>query len=91
MMEHEVVRKRGWITERAFFGDVSRSHLGPGPNASNLPCTLATSSGYPASCTGTSFILPSFVATVAVLPLCALRLTAQTAAIFYILNPLVLA
>ena len=94
MMEHEVVRKRGWITEEHFLEMLAATHLVPGPNASELAMHIGyVQAGYPGLiAAGTSFILPSFVATVAVAALYVrYGSLPQTAAIFYILNPLVLA
>lgn len=94
MMEHEVVRKREWITEEHFLEMLAATHLVPGPNATEMAMHIGyVQAGYPGLiAAGTSFILPSFIATVAMAWLY-IRYGSlpQTAAIFYILNPLVLA
>ncbi|HAE85053.1 MAG TPA: chromate transporter, partial [Anaerolineaceae bacterium] len=94
MMEHEAVRKRGWITEEHFLEMLAATNLVPGPNATEMAMHIGyVEAGYPGLiAAGTSFILPSFIATVAMAWLY-IRYGSlpQTAAIFYVLNPLVLA
>ena len=94
MMEHEVVRKRGWITEEHFLEMLAATHLVPGPNATEMAMHIGyVQAGYLGLIVaGISFILPSFIATVAMAWLY-IRYGSlpQTAAIFYVLNPLVLA
>ena len=94
MMESEIVRKRKWLTSERFLELLAATHLVPGPNATELALHIGyLQAGYAGwLAAGASFILPSFLATIALawvytrygsLP--------QVDAIFYALNPLVLA
>jgi len=94
MMESEIVRKRKWLTGEHFLELLAATHLVPGPNATELALHIGyLEAGFPGLlAAGASFILPSFIATVSfawaytrygALP--------QVDAIFYALNPLVLA
>ncbi|HPY32566.1 MAG TPA: chromate efflux transporter [Anaerolineaceae bacterium] len=94
MMESEIVRKRKWLTSERFLELLAATHLVPGPNATELALHIGyLQAGYAGLLVaGASFILPSFLATIALawvytrygsLP--------QVDAIFYALNPLVLA
>lgn len=94
MMESEIVRKRKWLTSEHFLELLAATHLVPGPNATELALHIGyLEAGFPGLLVaGASFILPSFLATIALawvytrygsLP--------QVDAIFYALNPLVLA
>ena len=94
MMESEIVRKRKWLTSEHFLELLAATHLVPGPNATEMSLHIGyLQAGFPGLvAAGASFILPSFIATVSLawvytryggLP--------QVDAIFYALNPLVLA
>ena len=94
MMESEVVRKRKWLTGEHFLELLAATHLVPGPNATELALHIGyLQAGFPGLlAAGASFILPSFIATVS-LAWAYTRYGAlpQVDAIFYALNPLVLA
>ena len=94
MMESEIVRKRQWLTGEHFLELLAATHLVPGPNATEMALHIgylqAGFAGLLAA--GASFILPSFIATLT-LAWAYARYGAlpQVDAIFYALNPLVLA
>mgnify|MGYP001167488137 FL=1 len=94
MMESEIVRKRKWLTGEHFLELLAATNLVPGPNATELALHIGyLQAGFPGLlAAGASFILPSFIATLT-LAWAYVRYGAlpQADAIFYALNPLVLA
>ncbi len=94
MMETEIVRKRQWLTGEHFLELLAATHLVPGPNATELALHIGyLQAGFLGLlAAGASFILPSFIAS-SMLAWVYVRYGAlpQADAIFYALNPLVLA
>jgi len=94
MMESEIVRKRQWLTGEHFLELLAATHLVPGPNATEMALHIgylqAGFAGLLAA--GASFILPSFIATLTLAwAYASYGALPQVDAIFYALNPLVLA
>jgi len=61
LMEHEVVRRRGWLTREEFLDYVGATNLIPGPNSTELAIQIGRDrAGWPGLLVaGTAFILPA--------------------------------
>lgn len=65
LMEHEVVRRRGWVTRERFLDLLSAANLVPGPNATELAIHLGyVRAGFPGLVVaGVAFTLPAALIT----------------------------
>src|SRR5262252_7748465 len=63
MMEHEVVRRRAWLSKQEFLDLLGATNLIPGPNSTELAIHIGhRKAGWPGLLlAGTCFILPAFI------------------------------
>lgn len=61
LMEHEVVRRRGWVSREEFLDLLAATHMIPGPNSTEMAIHLGFRRGGPPGllAAGLSFILPA--------------------------------
>ncbi len=94
LMEQEAVRKRGWLSREHFLDLLAATNLVPGPNATEMAIHIGfVHAGWPGLLvSGAAFILPAFVISLA-LAIVYVRLGSlpQAAALFYGINPVVMA
>ena len=94
LMEQETVRKRGWLSHEHFLDLLAATNLVPGPNATEMAIHIGfVRAGWPGLIAGgVAFILPAFAISLA-LAIAYVRLGAlpQAAALFYGINPAVMA
>ena len=65
IMEHELVRRRGWLTREQFLDLIAATHLIPGPNSTELAIHIGhRRAGWPGLVVaGACFILPAVILT----------------------------
>ncbi len=94
LMEQETVRKRGWLSREHFLDLLAATNLVPGPNATEMAIHIGfVRAGWPGLIAGgVAFILPAFAISLA-LAVAYVRLGSlpQAAALFYGINPAVIA
>lgn len=94
LMEQETVRKRGWLNRGHFLDLLATTNLVPGPNATEMAIHIGfVQAGWPGFiASGVAFIVPAFLISLA-LAIVYVRLGSlpQAAALFYGINPAVMA
>jgi chromate transporter len=94
MMNEEVVRKRGWITEQEFLDYLSATNFIPGPNSTEMAIHIGhRKAGWPGLITaGTCFILPAaFIVTVIAWAYVKFGKLPQAEGLLYGIKPVVIA
>lgn len=94
LMEQEVVVRRSWLSREHFLDLLAAANLVPGPNATEMAIHIGfVRAGWPGLvAAGVAFVLPAFVISLA-LAIVYVRLGTlpQSAALFYGINPAVIA
>jgi len=94
LMEEEVVTRRGWLDREHFLDLLAATNLVPGPNAVEMAAHIGfVHAGWPGLVVGAaSFIIPAVAITLAIAWVYVnLGVLPQVAALFYGINPAVLA
>jgi len=94
LMEQETVRKRGWLSREHFLDLLAATNLVPGPNATEMAIHIGfLQAGWPGLIAGgVAFIVPAFLISLAFAVLYVrLGSLPQVAALFYGINPAVMA